>query len=450
MKLANVVAAFFSEVWAIDPAALAQYQSILEAHVDGSITAEEVEARASAQGYGGPRQEPPSGVRLLSLHGPILNRASGFQQSCGHASPQAFATAVTAAASDPSVSKIVISVDSPGGTTAGTAAAAAAVRAASKIKPVVAVADDNMASAAYWIASQANEIVVGPSSVVGSVGTLLAHQDRSVAEEKAGRKTTIIRSDPDKALGSPFEPLSDEAKASMQHMVDTISTVMRADIASGRGMTPKAVSDWTAKTYIGEEALSIGMADRIGTLADVLNGGDGGDQVAGDTQALAPEATGEPEGKEVGGSPEGVTGNDGQQGVEGADGHPDPEKAALIARAEAAERAAEEARAQAAELAGQQKSDAASKLAAQAVADGKAFPAQEAFLREQAEANFDFVKAYLDGVPKGSVTPVGAEPLTPKADTSHGAPRDFVGEFLASREQASADFSSPLEAGRMA
>jgi ClpP class serine protease len=63
------------------------------------------------------------------------------------------------------------------------------------------------ASAAFWIASQADELVVTPSGSVGSVGVFAAHDDISALQEQLGVKTTLISAGKDKTLGNPFEPL---------------------------------------------------------------------------------------------------------------------------------------------------------------------------------------------------------------------------------------------------
>src|SRR5215467_6271108 len=121
-----------------------------------------------------------------------------------------------AAAANPDVSAIVLDVDSPGGTVAGTPETAAAVRRAAEVKPVVAVANSLAASAAYWIASQASSLVVGPSADVGSIGVISAHIDRSKMLEDMGLRVTVVSAGRYKAEGNPFAPLSDEAKANMQ------------------------------------------------------------------------------------------------------------------------------------------------------------------------------------------------------------------------------------------
>ncbi len=87
---------------------------------------------------------------------------------------------------DFNIDTIVLDVDSPGGNYYGTPETSSKIRAARDSKPIIAVANSLAASAAYWIASAADEIVVTPSGDVGSIGVLAVHTDFSAANEKIG------------------------------------------------------------------------------------------------------------------------------------------------------------------------------------------------------------------------------------------------------------------------
>ena len=211
---------------------------------------------------------PPTSVAVIPLMGPLYNR------SRWGGGMDAFRTALAAAVANPDVGAIVLDIDSPGGTVAGTPETAAAVRAAAGVKPVTAVVDSLAASAAYWIASQANAIVVSPSAEVGSIGCLVVHMDMSAMLEAEGIKTTIIRSVPAKAEGNPFEPLSDEAMASISADVMESHTDFVRAVAQGRKTSMKTVNETfgQGRTVGAAKAVSLGMADRVGTMADVIGG----------------------------------------------------------------------------------------------------------------------------------------------------------------------------------
>jgi len=213
----------------------------------------------------------PTTVAILSLQGPLSAR--GWSGSGGMS---AFRTAGAAAAANPDVSAIILDVNSPGGTVAGTPETAAAVRAWAQAKPVVAMVDTLAASAAYWIASQATTIVMTPSAEVGSIGVLAVHMDLSAMLEAEGIKTTIVRSTaaPYKAEGNPFEPLSEEAMGAIQGEVDDAHALFVRDVAAGRRTSLAKVSAEFGKgrTVGAQRAVDLGMADRIGSMADVLSG----------------------------------------------------------------------------------------------------------------------------------------------------------------------------------
>ena len=128
-----------------------------------------------------------------------------------------------------------MNVDSPGGLIDLVPETAALIRTVRETKPVIAVANTYAASAAYWLASQASDLVVTPSGEVGSIGVYMPHLDVSGWEEQQGVKTTLISAGKYKTERSPFEPLSDEAAAAMQDTVDKYYGMFTYGVAVGRG-----------------------------------------------------------------------------------------------------------------------------------------------------------------------------------------------------------------------
>lgn len=216
----------------------------------------------------------PQAIALLALQGPLTAR--GLRSWGREVSPgmDRFRSALNAAVADPNVAAIVIDVDSPGGTYTGTPETASAVRAAAAVKPVIAVTETMAASAAYFIASQATEIVVAPSAEVGSIGVLSVHMDMSKMLEDFGIKTTIVRSRPGKADTNPYEPLSEEALASIQASVNEADAEFLAAVAKGRNTSVANVRETFGQGRMvgAREAVRLGMADRVATLPEVLAG----------------------------------------------------------------------------------------------------------------------------------------------------------------------------------
>lgn len=212
-------------------------------------------------------------VAVLPISGPLLPR--GGQSFFGSwRGMDSIRGQLATLADDDDVSAIVLDIDSPGGTVAGTAETAAAVRAAAAKKKVIAVANPLAASAAYWIGSQASEFVAAPGADLGSIGVLAMHTDISKALADAGVAVNVIRSAKYKGEGMPFSPLSDDTRAFMQSKVDDAHSDFVRDVAAGRGVTQTAVREnfGEGRVVNATSAVKRGMADRIGTLDSVVAG----------------------------------------------------------------------------------------------------------------------------------------------------------------------------------
>lgn len=216
-----------------------------------------------SQSYGGT-------VAVIPVVGTIMHRASGMDDVSGIASTQALVRRVRQANADPSIKGIVLDIDSPGGTVDGLVEASAALR--NGTKPMAAVANTLAASAAYWLASQADEVIVSPSSEVGSIGVYSMHTDLSAALEKDGVKVTVARAGKYKAERTPFAPLSEDAAAEMQAEVADFYDLFVKDVARGRGVPPSRVRNGygEGRTVRAEAAVEAGMADRVATLDETV------------------------------------------------------------------------------------------------------------------------------------------------------------------------------------
>jgi len=213
----------------------------------------------------------PTKIALIGVYGGLTPRGSWYGSSLA-----AIAEMASRAESDPDVASAIVDIDSPGGTVAYTPEAASAVASLASKKPVVAVVNTLAASAAYWIASQASEIVMTPSADVGSIGAMMIHQDISGWLDQIGLKLTIIRSEqsPMKNEAHPFAPLSDEARAFLQARADAAGGDFIKAVAAGRKVSQAKVKEdfGQGRVFGAREAIARGMADRVATLGDVISG----------------------------------------------------------------------------------------------------------------------------------------------------------------------------------
>jgi signal peptide peptidase SppA len=183
--------------------------------------------------------------------------------------------AVDRAAADPNVSGILLEIDSPGGTVAGTEALAGKVRAARRKKPVWAAIEDLGASAAYWVASQANSIyATSKTALVGSVGTVLTVYDVSKAAEGQGVRPRVFSTGPLKGAGTPGAPVTDEDAVYFQGLVNEAQTHFDAALRSpmGRGFSAAELNAVkTGGVFPAGEAQRLRLIDGVRSLDSILD-----------------------------------------------------------------------------------------------------------------------------------------------------------------------------------
>jgi signal peptide peptidase SppA len=171
------------------------------------------------------------------------------------------------------VRQLVADVDSSGGSIGGLEELSDEIYRARGSKRIVAVSNTLMASAAYWIASAADEVVVTPESDTGSIGVWTAHVDASKMLEDLGWKVTLIRAGKFKAEATPYEPLSAEAREFIQSQVDEYYGMFVKAVARNRADTPSAVREayGQGRVLSAREAVKAKLADRVGSLNQVVS-----------------------------------------------------------------------------------------------------------------------------------------------------------------------------------
>jgi len=282
--MSNLVDALYSNAWAITDSKLRDIEAMLLRHAQGvTLPQGEIERIAAANDeaafeglsdfdrVSGGMYLRKDGVAYVPLHGTIVNRAGFIERASGAVSPQTVQEQLRSAAADEEVGRIVLSIDSPGGTVAGTMPTANAVAEVAGEKEVVAVAENTVASAAYWIGSHATRLVVGKGAQVGSIGVIAVHRDYTGHLEEEGIESTIVRIQGDKALGHPEEPLSDEAREQWEERLSGYYDLFVEAVAGSRGIDENTLrEDIGSRSYLGREAVELGLADEIGSLAAVL------------------------------------------------------------------------------------------------------------------------------------------------------------------------------------
>ena len=207
-------------------------------------------------------------VAVLPLYGVIFPRANMVTAMSGGTSAEQFARHYAALMEDPDVKAVVLDVDSPGGSVAGTPEAADVMFGLRGRKPVVAQVNHLMASGAYYLASQCDEIVISPSGEAGSIGVVMVHERIGRALEELGIDVTFIHAARFKVEGNEIDELGPETVDYLQAIVDSCYGDFVKAVARGRGVSPDTVrkSYGEGRMMLARDAVAAGLADRVATL----------------------------------------------------------------------------------------------------------------------------------------------------------------------------------------
>jgi len=271
MMRSYILDAFTRTPWAILPERLNVLQEIVARHVAGEkMDAEEVQM--AIHGAKRPENRKAGNIAILPLFGMIFPRANLMTQMSGATSAEIFGNQFDELVNDPEISGIVLDVDSPGGQVGGIEELSRKIYGARGTKPILAVANHSMDSAAYWIGTSADEVVITPSGEVGSIGVFAAHWDESKALEMEGLKLTLISEGKYKTEGNPFEPLGEEAQAAIRSDVKEFYDAFTRDVARNRGKPVDEVRNGFGEGRVvwARQAIKTGMADRVGTLDETV------------------------------------------------------------------------------------------------------------------------------------------------------------------------------------
>jgi capsid assembly protease len=276
--------ALSGKLWYVHEQKMQEMIALLELKLAGGSTTpealEQIRAMNRAAADRARRQAGGSGaIAVIPMYGMIMHRQmTDISGGSVGTSCRSLSAALRQAMDDQRVSQIVFDVDSPGGDVDGVEELAQEIYAARKKKKITAVSNCLCASAAYYLASQASELLASPSSLTGSIGVYTMHEDDSKALDDMGVKMTLIKFGENKGEGNPYEPLADTARAHMQEMVNTFGIAFEKAVARGRGVKQDDVHEkfGQGRLFDAKAAVRLGMADRVATLDDVLGQVSGG------------------------------------------------------------------------------------------------------------------------------------------------------------------------------
>ena len=253
-----------STPWALSAPGIARLRGFVDAGPRGARASRPPPRRRGAA----------AGTSVISIVGFIDQHAGLFETFGIGISCDTINAALNDALADPAVGRIVLDIDSPGGSVYGVGELAASIRAARSQKPIIAIANSLAASAAYWLGCSASRFYMSPGAEVGSIGVWMAHEDWSKAVADSGVAVTLISAGKYKVEGNPYSPLDADARAFLQSRTDAYYSDFTKAVAAGRGVPIDAVRSGMGQGRVlgAAQALQAGMVDAVATFGEVLGG----------------------------------------------------------------------------------------------------------------------------------------------------------------------------------
>jgi protease-4 len=197
-----------------------------------------------------------SKVALIRIEGPILDSKSAVDE-------------IKEYSKDSSIKAIILRIDSPGGAVAPSQEIYSEVKKAVAKKKVVVSMGSIAASGGYYIASPATRIVANPGTLTGSIGVIMEIPNIEGLLNKIGIKTEVIKSGKNKDIGSMFRGMKKEERELLQGLMDNVHEQFIRAVAEGRKKKVEDVRQIAdGRVFTGEQALSYGLVDELGTLED--------------------------------------------------------------------------------------------------------------------------------------------------------------------------------------
>jgi ClpP class serine protease len=250
-----IVRSLFARPWAIEPTHGAAFMDSLFGALSVASAGAEPERKAEVAPVA-----DVSGVRVLSMRGPMIHRPPSFLADIGleYTDTLGLTAQVQAADADPAVSEIIIEADTPGGMVGGVPELADAIAGTSK--PLHVRVDGQLASAGVWAAAHADTITATRSSEIGSIGVYKILVDTTARQAMAGINVHLVSCGGVKGAGADGrvtpELLAEDARA-----VGQLKDAFVSAVSAGRGFD--ASSRGTGQIWLAEDAKSLHLIDKI-------------------------------------------------------------------------------------------------------------------------------------------------------------------------------------------
>lgn len=262
----------YLDVWAMEPTrSLALAESLRRCDWPVHLAAWRNKQTERADAGGGGRQPftlTAGGIAVVGISGPMMKQVGSMEDGT---STILVRRQIRAAANSADVKGIMLLVDSPGGTIAGTADLADDIAAATKRKPTATYYQDLGASAAVWVGSQTEYQSANVTAAIGSIGVYTVAHDLSKMADAEGVGVYVIASGKFKGLGVPGTKVSEELLAELQKRVDGLAVHFIAAVARGRNLSTQAVTEIAdGRTHAAADAVSLKLIDRVESFDEAM------------------------------------------------------------------------------------------------------------------------------------------------------------------------------------
>lgn len=212
-----------------------------------------------------PFQQVSSKAGILAIRGSLIPGRAGWLRLFGVMGYGDVVDGLVAAA-ESDVQDLIIKIDSTGGSTVDLPETARLIQRIGAVKNTYGFTSSTAASSGYWLYAATKETWLDPLAIVGSVGVMTSLRSYQKQMQDNGVDAEVIRSDRLKALGSPEEAISDEARAELQRIVTQAATFFKKELSALR---PTLTDTGEGAVFLGADAVKRNFADRVGTFSQL-------------------------------------------------------------------------------------------------------------------------------------------------------------------------------------
>lgn len=213
-------------------------------------------------------------LAIIPVKGKLGAKESWVTRMFGMMTYETLSNTLATIVADGGVTDVLLDVDSSGGMAKGIDVASDAIKATQEAGiPVNTHTSGDMLSAAYWVGSTGTPVMSSEHAEVGSIGVIAVHTEYTEMFKKEGIKHTVLRKGDEKALATPFEKLTPQAKAQIDESMERSYQSFIGQVAENTGLAHDYVEKnlATGKVFAAEESLQLGMIDEIITYNDAVN-----------------------------------------------------------------------------------------------------------------------------------------------------------------------------------